>query len=176
MTGEPPAGAAPGSDDGRGGRWARVEREVEGAAERFVDEVEDVEEAVERALPAHLRARQWAHRRRSTHILWHAVVLFIGLGLIVAGVVMLVLPGPGWGSIILGLVVLASEYAWARRLLDPLKRVVQRAAERARDPRDRRRGILLLAVGAIALAALTVWYVVSFGFTLRPIADLFTGA
>jgi hypothetical protein len=33
---------------------------------------------------------------------------------------MLVLPGPGVAAILLGLVVLASEYAWAQRLRDPL--------------------------------------------------------
>jgi len=53
-------------------------------------------------------------------------VLVLGLTLLAAGAVMLVLPGPGWAAIILGLVVLASEYVWAERLLDPLKRLLDR--------------------------------------------------
>jgi uncharacterized protein (TIGR02611 family) len=44
----------------------------------------------------------------------------LGLVLIIAGVVMLATPGPGWGAIILGLYVLGREFKWARRLLDKL--------------------------------------------------------
>jgi uncharacterized protein (TIGR02611 family) len=75
---------------------------------------------------APLRARDWARRRRTTHLALKAVVLVLGLTLLAAGAVMLVLPGPGWAAIILGLVVLASEYVWAERLLDPLKRLLDR--------------------------------------------------
>jgi putative transmembrane protein PGPGW len=35
---------------------------------------------------------------------------------------MLLTPGPGWLAIGGGLAVLASEFLWARRLLDQLKR------------------------------------------------------
>ena len=48
-----------------------------------------------------------------------------GFVLLTAGVVMLATPGPGWLAIAGGLGLLASEFAWARRLLDALK---QRAA------------------------------------------------
>ena len=41
--------------------------------------------------------------------------------LLVAGIAMLVLPGPGWLTIAAGLAVLATEFAWARRWLDQLK-------------------------------------------------------
>jgi uncharacterized protein (TIGR02611 family) len=41
--------------------------------------------------------------------------------LLVAGIAMLVLPGPGWLTIAAGLAILATEFAWARRLLDQLK-------------------------------------------------------
>ena len=70
------------------------------------------------AAPA--RLRDWARRRRTTHLALKLVVLLVGGALVVAGVVMLVLPGPGVAAILLGLVVLASEYAWAQRLRDPL--------------------------------------------------------
>jgi hypothetical protein len=36
---------------------------------------------------------------------------------------MLVLPGPGWAAVILGLVVLATEFAWAERVLTPVRRL-----------------------------------------------------
>jgi Putative transmembrane protein (PGPGW) len=44
-----------------------------------------------------------------------------GLSMLAGGAVMLVLPGPGVAVILLGLAVLASEYAWAARLLARLR-------------------------------------------------------
>jgi uncharacterized protein (TIGR02611 family) len=46
------------------------------------------------------------------------VVFIVGVALLVAGAAMLVLPGPGIAVILLGLVVLAREFSWARRVLD----------------------------------------------------------
>jgi len=45
-----------------------------------------------------------------------------GFTLLLAGVVMLVTPGPGWLVILLGLGLLAAEFVWARRLMDGIKR------------------------------------------------------
>lgn len=150
-------------------RLDRLEHEAEGAAERFVDEFETT---VDQVLPPHLRARAWARRRRSTHILWQAAILILGFGLVAAGIAMLVLPGPGWAAIILGLVILASEYAWARRLLDPVRRWAKRAAEVALDPRVRRRNIVIGSAIAVVLIAAMAWYVVAFGLTLAPVTGL----
>ncbi len=41
--------------------------------------------------------------------------------MLLAGLIMLVTPGPGWLTIALGLAVLAAEFVWARRLLSRLK-------------------------------------------------------
>lgn len=141
----------------------RLERAAEEAAEGLV---EGFERVVDRALPPHLRARAWARRRRATHILWQAGVLVIGMGLVIAGIAMLVLPGPGWGAIILGLIVLASEYAWANRLLDPVRAFARRAAKAALDPRRRRRNITVAVILVVAGSAGAVWYVATFGFAL----------
>lgn len=155
--------------EGPRGRLDRIEDAVEGIAEEFV---EGFEETVDRALPPHLRARAWARRRRSTHLLWQAGVLLLGFGLVAAGIAMLVLPGPGWATIILGFIVLASEYAWARRLLEPVRRWAKRAADAALDPRVRRRNLIILSGIVVVGVGLTTWYVVSFGFTLQPVLDL----
>ena len=45
-----------------------------------------------------------------------------GVALLVLGGVMLVTPGPGWLTIAAGLALLATEFVWAKRLLDELKR------------------------------------------------------
>jgi uncharacterized protein (TIGR02611 family) len=44
-------------------------------------------------------------------------VLVVGLALLAVGAVLLVLPGPGLLVIVGGLALLATEFAWARRLL-----------------------------------------------------------
>jgi uncharacterized protein (TIGR02611 family) len=52
-----------------------------------------------------------------------------GFTLLLAGVVMIITPGPGWVVIFLGLSLLAAEFIWARRLMDRMKR----EGERVRD-------------------------------------------
>lgn len=49
------------------------------------------------------------------------IKIVVGFTVLLAGVVMLVTPGPGWVAIALGLAILAAEFVWARRLLDHLK-------------------------------------------------------
>jgi uncharacterized protein (TIGR02611 family) len=44
-------------------------------------------------------------------------VFLVGTALLIAGVGMLVLPGPGIAVILLGLVVLSAEFRWAQRIL-----------------------------------------------------------
>lgn len=45
------------------------------------------------------------------------VVLVVGVTVILAGIALLVLPGPAFIVIPAGLAILATEFAWARRLL-----------------------------------------------------------
>jgi uncharacterized protein (TIGR02611 family) len=49
------------------------------------------------------------------------IVIVIGFTLLVAGIAMIVLPGPAFVVIPLGLALLATEFIWARRLLKALK-------------------------------------------------------
>jgi hypothetical protein len=46
------------------------------------------------------------------------LVLVVGVAVLGAGVAMLVLPGPGVVVVIVGLAILATEFAWAERALD----------------------------------------------------------
>lgn len=57
------------------------------------------------------------------------VVLIAGGAVLLAGLVMLVTPGPGLVVILVGLAMLASEFPWARRLLT---RVREEAGSRGR--------------------------------------------
>jgi uncharacterized protein (TIGR02611 family) len=49
------------------------------------------------------------------------VKVVVGFTLLALGVLMLVLPGPGWLAIAVGLAMLAGEFIWAKRLLDRVK-------------------------------------------------------
>ena len=62
-------------------------------------------------------------------------VTVVGTVLLLAGAVMIVTPGPGLVVIILGLVVLATEYAWARRALEKARDRAKRTADRVRRRR-----------------------------------------
>jgi uncharacterized protein (TIGR02611 family) len=65
--------------------------------------------------------------------------IVLGFTLLAIGAAMLVLPGPGWLTIGLGLVVLAAEFIWARRLLNRLKEQAVKLrifVSRGSDPKD----------------------------------------
>jgi len=55
-----------------------------------------------------------------------------GSVLVLGGLAMLVLPGPGLVVLIAGLAVLASEYAWARRHLERAKNAASAAKDRVK--------------------------------------------
>ena len=58
--------------------------------------------------------RYWVHVPTP---LRRAAVLLTGFVLLLAGIAMLVLPGPGIAVIVLACVVLATEFVWAHHLL-----------------------------------------------------------
>ncbi len=75
--------------------------------------------------------------RRLTRMLRRAAVASAGSSLVVAGVVLLVLPGPGTLVILAGLTLLATEFAWAARALDRVKTTVaNRSIRRRRTPQE----------------------------------------
>jgi len=75
-------------------------------------------------------------------------IFVVGLAVLLAGVAMLVLPGPGVLVIIVGLAILATEFQWAEKLLD---RTVERAAGVATNVIDDRRGRIALAASGIGM-------------------------
>lgn len=58
------------------------------------------------------------------------VVTVVGVTLVVVGLALLVLPGPGILVIVAGFAVLATEYAWARRALREAQRRAGDATKR----------------------------------------------
>lgn len=60
-------------------------------------------------------------------------VTILGVVVLIAGIAMLVLPGPGLVTILAGLAILAKEYTWARRASEVLRRRVRQAYDATRD-------------------------------------------
>jgi uncharacterized protein (TIGR02611 family) len=79
---------------------------------------------------------------------------------------MLVLPGPGWAAIFVGLAILSTEFSWARRLTQRMRRVYQRVKNRALAPRTRRRNLVFAAIAVAIAAGVAGWYIWSFGVRL----------
>lgn len=53
------------------------------------------------------------------------IVIVAGFTVLLAGVVMIVLPGPAFIVIPLGLAILATEFVWARNLLKKVKEKIR---------------------------------------------------
>ncbi|HEY2167303.1 MAG TPA: TIGR02611 family protein [Jatrophihabitantaceae bacterium] len=84
-------------------------------------------------------------------LVWRVAITVAGTLVIVAGVVLLPLPGPGWLVIFLGLGLLATEYEWAARLLRWGRQLVLRWTDWAgRQPPLVR---VVIGVGALVFLA-----------------------
>lgn len=104
--------------------------------------------------------------------MWRVGVLALGVTLVALGLAMFVLPGPGFVVLILGLVVLASEFAWANRALKPVQDAAARAKQATLDPRRRKRNAIVAAIAGVIAGLLVTIYVSKYGLTLQPVLDL----
>ncbi|MET8080073.1 TIGR02611 family protein [Streptomyces sp. NPDC005303] len=112
------------------------------------------------------RAPEFIKSRRLLHLSWQVLVFVIGLAVVVAGIIMLPLPGPGWVVIFGGMAIWATEFVWAQLVLRWTKRKVTEAAHRALDPRVRRRNIILTSIGLVVIGAILGVYLWKFGFEM----------
>jgi uncharacterized protein (TIGR02611 family) len=121
------------------------------------------------AAPADVpRERGRLHRRLHSHpvlsLATKVVVTVVGGLVMLAGVVMLFTPGQGILAIVLGLAILATEYAWAERWLRKAKEKAADARRRAEamDPAVRRRRLLLAGVVVLVLVGAAVAYLLTY--------------
>lgn len=61
------------------------------------------------------------------------IIFIVGVSILLTGVVLLVLPGPGIPLIFLGLMILASEFAWAGGVLRHSKNLGHNALKKIRN-------------------------------------------
>lgn len=131
--GEPQLAARSGQDDEAAGVLQRLTRRVRGV-------------------------RSWVLRRPGGARIWRAGVAVIGLLVVLVGIVLLVVPGPGWVVIFVGIGIWATEFAWAKSLLTFVQRKVKEFTTWVgRQPRGLTVAIVgaaVVIVGAIAWLAL----------------------
>jgi uncharacterized protein (TIGR02611 family) len=92
------------------------------------------------------------------------VVAVLGGLLTLAGIALLVLPGPGFVLVAAGLAVLATQFEWARKPLDYAKGKAQEGMEQVGRSRWRTAlavlaALALAALGVLALAGVDIPYV-----------------
>ncbi len=84
-------------------------------------------------------------------LLKRSAVTVAGIAQLAVGVALMILPGPGLLLIVAGLAVLATEYAWAHRLLKRARKQAEAAQQAAVASPTRTAGSVVFAVGMVAL-------------------------
>jgi uncharacterized protein (TIGR02611 family) len=121
----------------------------------------DVETSGPRRVAQRLSAaRDRIKRTRSGALTYRIAITLLGVAIIVVGIILLPLPGPGWLIIFAGLGVLATEFEWASRLLryarDQVRRWTDWVQARSRPVQAMIGLVFLVFAAAVAYAA---WYV-----------------
>jgi len=121
-----------------------------------VSEANESPERPRREPPKLVRKLQ---ERRETHRDRHLAVRFafaaVGIALVVAGLIMLITPGPAFVIIPVGLAILSLEFAWAGRLLDKSLEKADDAKRKAQEA-SRTQKLLSVAATVCAVAAAVV--------------------
>ncbi|GAA4992036.1 TIGR02611 family protein [Yinghuangia aomiensis] len=139
---------------------------TKGVGEAPDAETKNADGAVPRPRAHGSRAPHFVKRSRPLHLTWQIGVAIVGFAVIVAGLIMMVIPGPGIPAVLVGLAILGTEFVWAQRTLLWTKDQATKAAQRALDPRTRRRNLIILIVGVVLIAAAAGLYVWKYGLAL----------
>lgn len=71
------------------------------------------------------RYHAWRDRTIATsaarRMVWRVLVGVVGGVIVLGGLALVPLPGPGWAIVVVGLAILATEFSWAERLLEFVK-------------------------------------------------------
>ena len=96
------------------------------------------------------------HRRRARPVRW--LIAAAGLTLFLGGVAMLVLPGPAFAVIPVGLFLLALEFEWAERWLERSVEEAEKAKRRAAETTKTQRALGAASV-SLGVAGVVAWAV-----------------
>ena len=82
-----------------------------------------------------MKLRTWMKKTKAGHFLWRVIIGVAGGSVTVVGAIALVGPGPGILILLAGLGILASEFAWAARVMVHTRTYAQKAADKAGIPK-----------------------------------------
>jgi uncharacterized protein (TIGR02611 family) len=106
--------------------------------------------------------RAFFRRNRMLNSAYRTAIAVSGGVIVVAGILLIPLPGPGWLIVFAGLAVLSTEFAWAGRLLTFVRdKVVAWTAWVTRQPLWMR--MLIGLAGVALLAGLALAYIGLYG-------------
>lgn len=128
----------------------------------------------------YMSRRNAARTNRALDATWRGIILVVGLTMVGIGIFFLLFPGPGWAVIFFGLIVLATEYAWAQRMLHPVRQLSSHLTRLfvSNEYRAKRSNVILVVTIVIVVLAYMYW--AKWGATMRgfepilvPIEKLF---
>ena len=102
------------------------------------------------------RLEQQRERHRQRHIVVRVLYIVVGFTLLFGGIAMLVLPGPAFVVIPIGLAILSLEFVWAEGLLDRALEKGEVAKRKAAETTKTQR-ILTAVACVLAAAAFIAW-------------------
>ena len=100
-----------------------------------------------------LRAQRERHLERSRIV--RAGFVIAGFTVLLAGIAMLLLPGPAFVVIPIGLAILSLEFAWAGRLLEKALEQAEKAQESAKQT-TRAQRLAIVVAATLAVAAVII--------------------
>lgn len=124
--------------------------------------------------------RNSVRSNRALDATWRGIILIFGLTVVGLGIFFLLFPGPGWAVIFFGLIILATEYAWAQRMLNPVRQFSSQVARLlvSNEFRAKRSKVILVVTMSLIFIAYAYW--AKWGATMQgfepilaPIENLF---
>ena len=79
-----------------------------------------------------------------------ALYIVVGIAITIASLLLAPLPGPGWGTFLVGLMILAGELYIIARLLDQAEVLLRRPARRVKGVWVRSPAVVRILVGVVA--------------------------
>jgi uncharacterized protein (TIGR02611 family) len=107
-----------------------------------------------------MKLRTWIKKTKAGRLFWRVVIGIVGGAVTVLGAIALVGPGPGILIVLAGLGILATEFAWAARVMVRTRTYAQKAADKAGIPRWIQ---FALIAGAAVVSIVVILYLYSSG-------------
>lgn len=121
-------------------------------------EFDEIKDRVEDALiHAELETgeREATIEEAKSHALVRVARMTLGFGVVILGIILMPLPGPGWLIVAGGLTILAKDVAWADRALRYIRKKVPGIPEDGKIPRS---SIVTMTVITLAAVAASLWW------------------